>query len=121
MECEDRVVFITGTSSGFGLLTSIQLASDGYRVVATMRDRSKGEMLTQLAIEAGVSDLISIVQLDVSNELEVESVILGAIEQYGKIDVLINNSTFAARKRSLNLDRTKVSRATQSNLTMTKS
>lgn len=92
MESMDGVAFITGTSSGFGLLTSIQLASDGYRVVASMREPSKGTLLTQLATEAEVSDRISIVQLDVSNELDVESVILRTIEQYGKIDVLINNA-----------------------------
>lgn len=33
-----QVVFITGTSSGFGLLTSVALATQGYQVIATMRD-----------------------------------------------------------------------------------
>lgn len=86
------MAFITGTSSGFGLLTSVQLASDGYQVVATMRNINKAPSLRQRAVHMGVSDRISIVHLDVTDERRDESVILSPIQQYGTIDVLINNA-----------------------------
>ncbi|MBK5242877.1 SDR family NAD(P)-dependent oxidoreductase [Clostridium sp.] len=38
---KNKVVMITGTSSGLGLETSLLLASKGYKVYATMRDLNK--------------------------------------------------------------------------------
>ena len=40
-----KVILLTGTSSGFGLLTAARLAGGGHRVFATMRDLRKKETL----------------------------------------------------------------------------
>ncbi|HSN95871.1 MAG TPA: SDR family NAD(P)-dependent oxidoreductase, partial [Nitrososphaeraceae archaeon] len=89
---QDKVVFITGTSSGLGLLTSVQLAAANYQVVAAVLDMKESEQLKQLAAAKGIAARISIVELDIANEAQVEAVITDTIDRYGKIDVLINNA-----------------------------
>ena len=91
-QIQDKVVFITGTSSGLGLLTSVQLAAANYQVVAAVLDMKESEQLKQLAAAKGIADRISIVELDIANEAQVEAVITDTIDRYGKIDVLINNA-----------------------------
>ncbi len=44
----EKIALVTGASSGFGLLTSIELANAGFRVVATMRDLGRRERLSKL-------------------------------------------------------------------------
>ena len=65
-----RTVLITGTSSGFGLLTSVTLARKGWRVIATMRDLSRRTELEMLATAEGVRSSILIEQLDVTDNAQ---------------------------------------------------
>ncbi|WP_445659552.1 SDR family NAD(P)-dependent oxidoreductase [Aeribacillus sp. FSL K6-8394] len=90
------VAFVTGASSGFGLLTSVALAREGYRVLASMRDLDKRGRLEAAAKEAGVTDRIEIIQLDVTDFSATETVIQNVIEDYGQIDLLVNNAGYAA-------------------------
>jgi NAD(P)-dependent dehydrogenase (short-subunit alcohol dehydrogenase family) len=90
------VAFVTGASSGFGLLTSVALAGEGYRVLASMRDLDNKGRLEAVAKEAGVTDRIEIVQLDVTDFSTVETVIQDVIHRYGRIDLLVNNAGYAA-------------------------
>ena len=92
MQIQDKVVFITGTSSGLGLVTSVQLAAANYQVVAAVLDMKESEQLKQLAAAKGIADRISIVELDIANEAQVQAVITDTIDRYGKLDVLINNA-----------------------------
>nr|WP_199426386.1 oxidoreductase [Anoxybacillus caldiproteolyticus] len=90
------VAFVTGDSSGFGLLTSVALASEGYRVLASMRDLDNKGRLEAAAKEAGVTDRIEIIQLDVTDFSAAEAVIQDVIHRYGRIDLLVNNAGYAA-------------------------
>jgi NAD(P)-dependent dehydrogenase (short-subunit alcohol dehydrogenase family) len=91
----DKVAVITGTSSGFGLLTSIELARVGYRVVATMPDLSKRAKFDQAAAAAGVADKIDVHTLDVTLSSDIATVVDTVAHDYGRIDVLVNNAGFA--------------------------
>ena len=51
------VALVTGASSGFGLLVSVALAHEGYRVIASMRNMQNKEMLTTVASEASLPRL----------------------------------------------------------------
>lgn len=90
------VAFITGTSSGFGLLTSVALAGEGYRVLASMRNLENKGRLEAAAKQANVSDRIEIVQLDVADFSAVDNVIRDVIYRFGRIDLLVNNAGYAA-------------------------
>jgi NAD(P)-dependent dehydrogenase (short-subunit alcohol dehydrogenase family) len=49
----EKIAVITGTSSGIGLLSAIELARNGFRVVASMRDLGRRDRLDQAASTAG--------------------------------------------------------------------
>jgi NAD(P)-dependent dehydrogenase (short-subunit alcohol dehydrogenase family) len=91
----DKIALITGSSSGFGLLTSIELAKAGFRVVATMRDLGRRERLDQAAATAGVAAQLDIRALDVTNFNSLPGFVDGIVRDHGRFDVLVNNAGFA--------------------------
>ncbi|WP_322907868.1 SDR family oxidoreductase [Paenibacillus campi] len=90
-----RVALITGSSSGFGLLIALVLARQGWHVIATMRDLSRRAELEQQAIQQGLQSRIDYVQLDVHEEHTIAQAIATLLQQYGRLDVLINNAGYA--------------------------
>lgn len=91
----DKIALITGSSSGFGLLTSIELAKAGFRVVATMRDLSRRDRLDQAAAAAGVAGQLDIRALDVTNFEALPAFVDAVVRDHGRLDVLVNNAGFA--------------------------
>jgi short-subunit dehydrogenase len=89
---QNKVVLITGASSGLGLATAVLAAKEGYSVVATMRDLSKGNALAESAAQAGVTVETDV--LDVCDEASVTACVGRTLERHGRIDVLINNAGF---------------------------
>lgn len=90
----DKIAVITGSSSGFGLLTSIELAKAGFRVIATMRDLGRRDRLDQAAGTAGVADQLDIRQLDVTDFDALPAFVDAVIRDYDRLDVLVNNAGF---------------------------
>lgn len=88
-----KVVLITGTSSGFGLLASAALARKGCHVIATMRNLDKKDRL--LEATENVKDRITVMKLDITNHDEIEQVVESVMGKYGTIDVLVNNAGYA--------------------------
>jgi NAD(P)-dependent dehydrogenase (short-subunit alcohol dehydrogenase family) len=91
---DNKIAVVTGASSGFGLLTSLEFAKRGYQVIATMRNTQKGSELLAKAEQLGCREFIEIHELDVT----VESSVLGLkvyIEKMGRVDVLVNNAGYA--------------------------
>lgn len=88
------VALVTGSSSGFGLLCTVELAKAGFYVVASMRNLEKKGHVLQAAKESGVEERIYLYRLDVAS---VESVanLRASVERWGRIDVLVNNAGFA--------------------------
>ncbi|RKN79206.1 SDR family oxidoreductase [Paenibacillus ginsengarvi] len=95
LQAAERVALITGTSSGFGLLTAVKLAGMGYRVVATMRNASDKAALLEKAGQRGAASLIEVMQLDVTRHEQIERVVEEVAARYGTIDVLVNNAGFS--------------------------
>lgn len=91
----EKIALVTGASSGFGLLTSIELAKAGFRVVATMRDLGRRERLDQAVAAAGVATSIDVRALDVTNFAAIQSFVDSVVGGYGRLDVLVNNAGFA--------------------------
>ncbi|MET3906695.1 NAD(P)-dependent dehydrogenase (short-subunit alcohol dehydrogenase family) [Bradyrhizobium sp. S3.3.6] len=90
-----KVVVVTGTSSGFGRLTALELARRGHTVVATMRDVEgrNGQIRSEL-IEAAKAEgrVLRVLEMDVADEASVNAAIDHVIKQHGRIDALINNA-----------------------------
>lgn len=91
----EKVALITGSSSGFGLLTCVELAKAGFRVIATMRNIAKRGLLDQTAESAGVAARIDVRVLDVSQFESIVPLVEGVVRDYSTIDVLVNNAGFA--------------------------
>src|SRR5262249_2857732 len=91
----EKVVIITGASSGFGLLTSVEFAKAGFRVVASMRDLSRRANLDHATAAAGIASLLEVRALDVTRFDEIAAFVDSVIRDYGRIDVLVNNAGFA--------------------------
>lgn len=90
------VALVTGTSSGFGMLTAVRLARQGWTVYAGMRDTGRGGELMSRALAAGVAARIRPVRLDVTREDEIRAAVETAVTESGRIDALVNNAGFAA-------------------------
>lgn len=81
-------VLITGSNSGFGLLSALTFARRGTPVVATMRNLDKGAALRDAAAKEGLP--IEIRRLDVTDEASVAAAIPDPLE----FDVVVNNAGF---------------------------
>lgn len=92
---QEKIALVTGTSSGFGLLTALQLAGKGYQVIATMRDLSRNTELLIQAEQAGVHKRIHFMTLDVTDSASIHAAVTWVTESFGRIDVLVNNAGFA--------------------------
>jgi len=91
---KQKIALITGASSGFGLLTAIELAKNGFRVVATMRDLARRERLDQAAAAAGVAAQLDVRALDVTDFASLPGFVDSVVAEHGRLDVLINNAGF---------------------------
>ena len=86
----DKVVVITGASSGIGESTARLLAGSGAKVVLGARRRDRIDALVKDITAKGGAALGF--QADVTKRSEVEALVQGAIHQYGRIDVIVNNA-----------------------------
>ncbi len=84
-----KTIFITGTSSGIGRATVRHFSSNGWRVVATMRNPDKE---TQMQHWPNVV----LKPLDVTQYDSIEHTIAETIKHFGQIDVLVNNAGYGA-------------------------
>jgi NAD(P)-dependent dehydrogenase (short-subunit alcohol dehydrogenase family) len=85
-----KVVLITGTSTGLGAATALQLALKGHTVYATMRDLSKKGDLAAAMAKANAA--MTLLQLDVQDMASVTAAAEAVVKAEGRIDVLINNA-----------------------------
>jgi len=86
----DKVIVITGASSGLGEATARHLASLGARVVLGARRKDR---LTDIAKDIhSAGGKAEVVVTDVTQKESVDALIQAAIDHYGRIDVLINNA-----------------------------
>ena len=94
---QNKVAVVTGSSSGFGLLTVVELAKAGFFVVATMRAPQRRTRLDAALSSAGnnLVSQIDVRQLDITNFEKIPSAISEIVRDHGRIDVLVNNAGFA--------------------------
>jgi NAD(P)-dependent dehydrogenase (short-subunit alcohol dehydrogenase family) len=90
-----RTALITGSSSGFGLLTSVTLAKRGWYVLATMRDVGRREKLESAAREAGVLERIQVHALDVTKADQIAEMAELVSKRGEPLHALVNNAGFA--------------------------
>ena len=112
----DRVVLVTGGSSGMGEATCERFAEEGARVSIVDRDVEGGERVVSTIGAAGGQ--ASFTQADVSTEAGARLAIATTVERYGGLDVLVNNAGVASPQNpdSWNTDETEWDRVMNVNL-----
>ncbi len=88
----NKIILITGCSSGFGMLTSARLAAAGHTIYATMRNMQKQDTL-KLELKRRNTEC-HILPLDVTNDNSINKVINTIEKQDSRLDVLINNAGY---------------------------
>lgn len=89
-----KIAIITGASSGFGLLTTLELAKKDYFVIATIRNLEKQIDLISQATKLDLQQNIKVQQLDVTDQGSIHNFQL-FLNEINRIDILINNAGYA--------------------------
>jgi NAD(P)-dependent dehydrogenase (short-subunit alcohol dehydrogenase family) len=84
-----KVWLVTGASKGLGLSLVKKLLKEGFRVIAT--SRNKHALIQELG---DVSDLFLPIKLNLSDNEDVKNAIATSIAHFGKLDVIVNNAGF---------------------------
>ncbi|QLY31843.1 SDR family NAD(P)-dependent oxidoreductase [Nocardia huaxiensis] len=103
----DKVVLITGTSTGIGLALAAAAVDAGYRVVATLRNPDRGD-----AVRSTGADVRT---LDVTDAKSVADCLAGVIADYGRLDAVVNNAGASVLGTVENLPMAEIRRALEVN------
>ncbi len=91
MSFEGKVAIVTGSSSGIGEATALQLARGGAKVVINYsKSEDEARAVEAKAKDAGADVLC--VQADVSDDGECRKLAQAALDAWGRIDILVNNA-----------------------------
>ena len=104
-DLRNKVIVITGASSGIGYGVAEEFAKEGMRLTIAARNIDKlNEMIPHLK-ELGAVDVLA-VKTDVTKEEDCKNLIDKTVERFGGIDILVNNAGISMRAmfKDLHLD-----------------
>ena len=88
---KDKIILITGGSSGIGRATTLLFADKGADIALTFKSNKEGAEDVANKIKSKGRKVL-LIQADLCNENEAKSVVENTIKEFEKIDVLINNA-----------------------------
>jgi NAD(P)-dependent dehydrogenase (short-subunit alcohol dehydrogenase family) len=88
----EKIAIVTGSSSGIGFDTALDLAREGYFTYATMRNTKKGDTIKEIAKKENLK--LETLELDVDKENSVKNAINKIVKEKGRIDILVNNAGY---------------------------
>lgn len=97
MKLEGKTIFVTGGSRGIGRATALMAAANGARVVLTYNTRKDdGDGVANLIRDKGGEALAT--QMDVGDRGSIKQAIAAAVDQFGRVDGLVNNAGILQQK-----------------------
>ncbi|PKQ62055.1 short chain dehydrogenase [Labilibaculum filiforme] len=99
---EQKIVVITGASSGIGKALALEFASRGSKIVLAARNLEKLKEVEKSILALG-SEVLT-VKTDVSVEEDCKNLITETVKRFGGVDVLINNAGISMRALFTDLD-----------------
>jgi NAD(P)-dependent dehydrogenase (short-subunit alcohol dehydrogenase family) len=111
-----KIALVTGANRGLGFETCKQLSQLGVTVLLTSRDPIKGEVAAKQLIDKGLD--VIFYQLDVSDRSNIKDIFTKIDNQFGRLDILINNAAILYDKdqSTMNADLELVTKALITNL-----
>lgn len=88
---DGKVALITGSDSGIGQASAIAFAKEGAAIAITYLHDAEGANETKTQVEAAGGKAL-VIQLDISDEDQVNAAFDSVIETFGTIDILMNNA-----------------------------
>ena len=86
----EKIVLITGASSGIGEATALRLAAAGHHVVAGARREDRlADLAAKIRADGGSVDPV---RVDVTDRADVAAFVDGAVARHGRVDVVVNNA-----------------------------
>lgn len=95
MNIRDKVVLITGASSGIGKALTYEFAKHGAKLAIAARNLDEIQRLEKELSDAG-TEIIS-VRTDVTNEQDCKHFVQQTVERFGRLDILVNNAGISMR------------------------
>ncbi len=93
MDFKNKIVLITGASSGIGRQTAIEFAKKGSNLILVARRKEKLEELKKQLQKFNVS--VIIYPCDISDKSQVKNMSESVLEKFDSVDILVNNAGFA--------------------------
>lgn len=87
---DNKIIIVTGASSGIGEAVAERLAADGRHVIAGARRQDRLEQLADRV--AGQGGSIEVHALDVTDRASVAALVDAAVAAHGRVDVIVNNA-----------------------------
>lgn len=98
MRLQDKVAIVTGSSKGIGEGIARVFVKEGAKVVVTCRTEQAGaDMAKELGSDGGKAVFI---KSDVTKSQDIQNLIKGAVDAFGKLDVLVNNAGYHISKNA---------------------
>lgn len=92
---DKKVVLVTGSSRGIGASTIVEFAKKGYNVVINYFNSEEEALALKKKVEEEYNTKALTIKADISIEEDVKRMVETAINEFGKIDVLVNNAGIA--------------------------
>ncbi|HEY6974289.1 MAG TPA: SDR family oxidoreductase, partial [Nitrospiraceae bacterium] len=94
---EGKTAIVTGSSSGIGKAIALRFAGEGAKVVVAARRVKLCEQTVAQIRKAGGEGVV--IQTDVMDERQVDTLMQNTMRRYGRIDILVNNAGIFGGRR----------------------
>lgn len=102
MRFKDKVCLVTGGASGIGRAACKRFAAEGGSVVVVDIDEESGNQTVNMITESGGRAVFA--KADVSVSADVQAAVKTAVNNFGRVDVLVNNAAIMTFKRVVDLN-----------------
>ncbi|WP_436348672.1 SDR family NAD(P)-dependent oxidoreductase [Natronorubrum sp. FCH18a] len=98
----DKTAVVTGSSSGIGAAIATGFAEEGANVVTNSRSQERAETTAEEIRENGGSAIA--VEGDISDPEEVSALVDAAVDEYGSLDIMVNNAGISVIEPAMEMD-----------------